>query len=38
MDSKHSPVFHQVEGLMVDKGISFNDLKGILELFCKRMF
>ena len=38
IDSKHSPVFHQVEGLLVDKGISFNDLKGILELFCKKMF
>ena len=38
IDSKHSPVFHQVEGLMVDEGISFNDLKGILELFCKKMF
>ncbi len=38
IDSKHSPIFHQVEGLMVDEGISFNDLKGILELFCKKMF
>ena len=38
IDSKHSPVFHQVEGLMVDSGISFNDLKGVLELFCKKMF
>ena len=38
IDSKHSPVFHQVEGLLVDKEISFNDLKGILELFCKKMF
>ena len=38
IDSKHSPVFHQIEGIIVDSGISFNDLKGILELFCKKMF
>lgn len=38
IDAKHSPVFHQVEGLLVDKNISFNDLKGVLELFCKKMF
>ena len=38
IDSKHSPIFHQVEGLLVDKNVSFNDLKGILELFCKKMF
>ena len=38
IDSKHSPIFHQIEGLLVDKNVSFNDLKGILELFCKKMF
>jgi phenylalanyl-tRNA synthetase alpha chain len=31
-------MFHQVEGLMVDEGIKFSDLKGILNLFCKEMF
>ena len=34
----HSPMFHQVEGLVVDKDISLADLKGTLELFCKEMF
>lgn len=38
IDAKHSPVFHQVEGLLVDTDISFNDLKGILGYFCKKMF
>lgn len=38
IDPKHSPVFHQVEGLLVDKNVSFNDLKGTLDLFCKKMF
>ncbi len=38
IDAKHSPVFHQVEGFLVDKNVSFNDLKGILELFCQRIF
>lgn len=37
-DATHSPVFHQVEGLVIDKGISFADLKGTLELFAKEMF
>lgn len=37
-DATHSPIFHQVEGLVVDKGITMGDLKGILELFAKRMF
>ena len=38
LDATHSPAFHQVEGLVVDKGITFSDLKGVLELFAKRMF
>ncbi|MBN1354016.1 MAG: phenylalanine--tRNA ligase subunit alpha [Candidatus Omnitrophica bacterium] len=38
VDASHSFMFHQVEGLMVDKGIRFTDLKGILNLFTKRMF
>lgn len=37
-DVSHTPMFHQVEGLMVDKEISFADLKGILALFLHRMF
>ena len=37
-DATHSPIFYQVEGLVVDKGITMGDLKGILELFAKRMF
>ena len=38
VDATHSFMFHQVEGLMVDKGIKFSDLKGILSTFCKSMF
>lgn len=37
-DATHSPMFHQVEGLVVDKGISFSDLKGTLEMFVHEMF
>ncbi len=37
-DATHSPMFQQVEGLVVDKNISFADLKGTLELFCKEIF
>ena len=37
-DVSHTPMFHQVEGLMVDTDISFSDLKGVLELFVRRMF
>ena len=37
-DATHSPVFHQVEGLVVDKGITFSDLKGTLEIFLKELF
>lgn len=37
-DATHSPVFHQVEGLAVDEGISFSDLKGTLEAFARAMF
>ena len=33
VDATHSPLFHQIEGLVVDKGITMSDLKGILELF-----
>ena len=37
-DPSHLPQFHQVEGLVVDKNISFGDLKGTLDFFCKKMF
>jgi phenylalanyl-tRNA synthetase alpha chain len=37
-DLTHSPVFHQVEGLVVDSGITFSHLKGTLEQFCSRVF
>ncbi|MEW5920605.1 MAG: phenylalanine--tRNA ligase subunit alpha [Bacillota bacterium] len=37
-DITHSPMFHQVEGLVVDRGISLADLKGTLLLFAREMF
>jgi len=37
-DATHSPVFHQIEGLAVDEGITFSDLKGTLEAFARGMF
>lgn len=37
-DVTHTPMFHQVEGLMVDTKVTFADLKGILELFLKEIF
>lgn len=37
-DATHSPMFHQIEGLMVDKGVTFGDLKGILTVFTNQMF
>ena len=37
-DASHSPVFHQVEGLAVDRNISMGDLKGTLELFARELF
>ncbi len=38
VDATHSPLFHQLEGLVIDKGITMGDLKGALEMFAKRMF
>lgn len=38
VDATHSPIFYQMEGLVVDKGITLADLKGTLELFAKKMF
>ena len=37
-DMTHTPMFHQVEGLMVDKDVSFGDLKGVLTIFVHQMF
>lgn len=37
-DPSHLPQFTQIEGLVVDKGITFGDLKGTLDYFCKQMF
>jgi phenylalanyl-tRNA synthetase alpha chain len=37
-DATHSPMFHQIEGLAVDKGINLCDLKGILDEFAKEIF
>ena len=37
-DISHTPMFHQVEGLMVDKNVRFSDLKGILSIFIHEMF
>lgn len=37
-DVRHSPMFHQVEGLMVDERVSFADLKGILSYFARSVF
>ena len=38
IDATHSPVFHQVEGLVVDKGVTMGDLKGVLSLFARQLF
>ncbi len=37
-DLTHTPMFHQVEGLLVDENVSFGDLKGLLTLFVQQMF
>lgn len=36
VDATHSPVFHQIEGLVIDKNITMSDLKGTLEMFAKK--
>ena len=38
VDATHSPTFHQIEGLVIDKDITFADLKGTLQEFAKRLF
>ncbi len=37
-DARHSVMFHQIEGLMVDEGISFSDLKAVLHIFAREFF
>ena len=38
VDSTHSPVFHQLEGLVIDEGITLGDLKGTLDVFAKKLY
>lgn len=38
VDATHSPLFHQIEGLVIDKNIRMSDLKGTLDLFAKRLY
>ena len=38
VDATHSPIFHQVEGLVVDKGVTMGDLIGTLQVFAKTLF
>jgi len=38
VDATHSPIFHQIEGLVVDKGITMSDLKGTLETLMKKIY
>ncbi len=38
VDATHSPTFHQIEGLVIDKNVTFADLKGTLQEFAKRLF
>jgi phenylalanyl-tRNA synthetase alpha chain len=37
-DISHTPMFHQMEGLLVDRGVTFGDLKGVLTVFLKQVF
>lgn len=38
VDATHSPIFHQIEGLVVEKGIKMSDLKGTLEMLMKKLY
>ena len=38
VDATHSPSFHQIEGMVIDKGITFADLKGTLQEFAKELY
>jgi len=37
-DATHSPMFHQIEGLWIDKNVAMSDLKGVLDFFAKELF
>lgn len=38
VDATHSPLFHQIEGMVIDKNITMSDLKGTLDTFAKRLY
>jgi len=38
VDATHSPVFHQIEGMVIDRGVTMSDLKGTLDAFAKRLY
>lgn len=38
VDATHSFMFHQIEGLLIDENVRFSDLKGLITVFCKRLF
>ncbi|HHU62997.1 MAG TPA: phenylalanine--tRNA ligase subunit alpha [Clostridiales bacterium] len=38
VDATHSPIFHQIEGLVVDRGITMGNLKGVLEVLARKLF
>lgn len=38
VDATHSPLFHQIEGMVIDKGVTMSDLKGTLDTFAKRLY
>lgn len=38
VDATHSPLFHQIEGMVIDKGVTMADLKGTLDIFAKRLY
>ncbi|MGI6192942.1 MAG: phenylalanine--tRNA ligase subunit alpha [Christensenellales bacterium] len=38
VDATHSPIFHQIEGLVVDKGVTMADLRGVLDVFAKELY
>ena len=38
LDATHSPVFNQIEGLVIDKGITFADLKGVINSFLRQLY
>ncbi len=38
VDATHSPVFHQMEGLVIDKGVTMSDLKGTLQVFVSKLY